>query len=468
MLFTQIEFAFFIITVLLYLFWMKNNTARKGLILVASYYFYAYWDYRFLCLILVSTIVDYSIGLQLTKTLNLTRRRFFLISSLVVNLGILFFFKYFNFFISSFQVILTPLNLNVSTLNIILPVGISFYTFQTLSYTIDVYNKKIEPCTSLLDFAVFVAFFPQLVAGPIVRASHFLPQLRQYVPLTKTNFLEGSRIFVIGMFKKVFVADRLAMFIDPVISNAAAFDGATLWLAMFAYSIQIYCDFSGYSDMAIGISRIMGYDLNINFNFPYIAKSIGDFWRRWHISLSTWIRDYLYIPMGGNRKGQRRTYINTFVAMALCGLWHGAAWTFVFWGIWHGFALIVHRYWQNIKMEKAVLFQGIQFPRIANWGLTMTVVLTGWVFFRAQDFSQAMLILQKMFLLGEGVSWMHPFVLFILILTVLVHVIHDLNITKLHMLPVNAWYTPAILFCLIWLVVLFYPKGFQPFIYFQF
>ncbi len=468
MLFTQIEFGVFFGTILLALVYLKNNTLRKTLILAASYYFYSYWDYRFLSLILISTSVDYLIGMKLGQTNCLSQRRRLLLCSLVINLGILFFFKYCNFFITSFQAALGSLNLNLSTLNIILPVGISFYTFQTLSYTIDVYNRKMEPCTHFLDFAVFVAFFPQLVAGPIVRASYFLPQLQLFHPFTKENIHLGTRIFVVGMFKKVFVADRLAMFVDPVISNVNAFDGTTVWLAMLAYSIQIYCDFSGYSDMAIGISRILGYDLNINFDFPYVAKSIGDFWRRWHISLSTWIRDYLYIPLGGNRLGQMRTYVNTFIAMSLCGLWHGAGWTFVFWGVWHGLALIVNRFWDRIKpvpLEAGFVSVLVSF---LSWATTMMVVVVGWVFFRAIDFAHATTILEKMFTFGAGVSWMHPFVLFVLFGTFLIHILYDFKLTRLHLLPINAWYTPAIVLCFVWLVILFYPKGFQPFIYFQF
>ncbi|HEB42090.1 MAG TPA: MBOAT family protein [Candidatus Dependentiae bacterium] len=423
---------------------------------------------RFLSLIIISTLVDYVVGTCLSKTDTVYKRKLLLILSIVVNLGILGFFKYYNFFVSSLVLLLKPVGFNLKTLNIILPIGISFYTFQTLSYTIDLYRRKIEPEKSLLDFAVFVGFFPQLVAGPIVRAAHFLPQLKSPAVLTGENFVIGFRLFIIGLFKKVFIADRLAMFVDPVFANSGAFDCITTWMAVVAYSIQIYCDFAGYSDMAIGAGKIMGYDLNTNFDFPYLSKSIREFWRRWHISLSTWIRDYLYIPLGGSRKGHVRTYINIMVSMLLCGLWHGAAWTFVFWGGLHGVSLAVSRIWSNFRKtgDRGETYSSV--AALSKWALTMFVVIIGWVFFRSQDFQHAFIVLGQMFNPKPGIMWYQPFVIFILLTTALFHLLQALKLCDFLSLPVKAWYTPAALFSMIWLILVFYPKEFKPFIYFQF
>lgn len=469
MLFTQIEFFVFFMAVLLYLFVVQNNTLRKFFLLAASYYFYSYWDYRFLSLIIFSTSADYLIGNLLFKTVSQYQRKLLLVISLILNLGLLCLFKYYNFFVSSFHLWLAPIGINLRTLDIILPVGISFYTFQTLSYTIDIYRKTLEPSKSFLDFAVFVSFFPQLVAGPIVRASSFLPQLKKTAKLSKDNFFRGFRLFVMGLFKKVFIADRLAAFVDPVFANADAFNYATVWLAVAAYSIQIYCDFSGYSDMATGLARIMGYELNINFNFPYLAQNITDFWRRWHISLSSWIRDYLYVSLGGNRKGVVRTYANLLFSMLLCGLWHGAAWNFVFWGFYHGTALAVHRIFKQLKSgSHKKESERVFIKTIINRALTILFVMVGWVFFRADGFDNAMIILGKMFWLKSGYTWINPFAFFVVIATALFHIIHALKLWEFVKLPVKAWYTPFALFCMIWLSITFYPKGFQPFIYFQF
>ncbi len=299
MLFTQPEFIILAVVVSGRVFFTKSNGPRKVILVIASCYFYACWDWRFLSLIMVTTAVDYAVGRGLDREERPAARRLLLGASLAVNLGILGVFKYCNFFISSMECLLAPLGLNPGTLDIILPVGLSFYTFKTLTYTIDVYRRCIPSCRSIVDYALFVAFFPTLVAGPILRASHFLPQLTGLRTITGESLLAGSRLVIIGMFKKVFIADRLGLFVDPFFANAAAFDTPTAWLAVISYTLQIYFDFSGYTDMAIGISRILGYDVPVNFNFPYLSKSIGEFWQRWHISLSTWIRDYLYIPLAG-------------------------------------------------------------------------------------------------------------------------------------------------------------------------
>ncbi|MHC4871949.1 MAG: MBOAT family O-acyltransferase [Planctomycetota bacterium] len=472
MLFTQIEFLIFLTAVMTFLFTVKNHMARKVVLLIGSYYFYAYWDWRFLSLIIISTAVDYIVGGRLDKTDNVQHRKVLLFISLFCNLGLLFFFKYYNFFIESLQETLTPLfpSANFKTLAIILPIGISFYTFQTLSYTIDIYRRKIKHTDNLLDFALFVAFFPQLVAGPIVRAVEFLPQLKEKRDPSRSRIFAGTQQFLFGFFKKVFIADKLSYFVDEAFANPGAFDCSTTWLAVICYAIQIYCDFSGYSDMAIGTARMLGYDFNVNFNHPYTAVSLDDFWRRWHISLSSWLRDYLYIPLGGNRKGRRRTYINLMLVMLLGGLWHGASWNFVIWGAIHGGGLAITKFARELNNSKNLLKNNL-LNNCIGWTATMFFVLTAWVFFRSSDggTTQALLILKQMFTLGEGVSWLYPFAGFAIPFIIFTHIWNKLKGTELrcHM-PADKWYTAAISFGLIWLLIIFPSNGFQPFIYFQF
>ena len=470
MLFSQIEFIVFLAVIGSFLLAVRHHRARKLFLLAASYYFYAWWDWRFLSLILTSTIVDYFVGRGLRRTTHPGRRKTLLVISLACNLTLLGFFKYFNFFVGSLQTLLAPTGIHLGTLSIILPVGISFYTFQTLSYTIDVYRNKIEPTDDFPDFALFVAFFPQLVAGPIIRASVFLPQLGTPRRLTWTRGLEGFRQFSMGLFKKVFIADRIAVFVDGVFENAGLFDGPTTWLAVLCYAVQIYCDFSGYSDMAIGTARALGYDFPPNFNYPYVARSVTDFWRRWHISLSTWLRDYLYIPLGGNRKGPRRTYLNLMITMLLGGLWHGAAWPFVFWGGLHGGALAVNKWLDSRRPRLHVDEPSRRWTGFAGWGVTMLIVMVAWVFFRSahSGFGQALVLLDRMFVHMGGVAWYHPFSIFALVLVGLGHVLQITRLAYLRDLPVTRGYTPVVCFLLVWLVLIFANSGFTPFIYFQF
>ncbi len=464
MLFSSLEFVTFFCCVLGFLFAVRSNPVRKLFLLAASYYFYAYWDYRFLSLILLSTATDYMVGRALGRTRDVVKRKWLLAASLVVNLGLLGYFKYCNFFIETAAPLLQELGLHVGTLNIILPVGISFYTFQTLSYTIDVYRRRMPVCENPLDFALFVAFFPQLVAGPIVRATHFLPQLRQATRLNSEDLYEGFRRFTFGLAKKVFLADRLAVYVDFVFANHALVDTPTMWLGVLGYTLQIYFDFSGYSDMAIGVARMMGYDLGENFNFPYLSRSFSEFWRRWHISLSSWVRDYLYIPLGGNRGTRLRTCVNLLVTMLVMGLWHGAAWTFVVWGGLHGFGLVV---------ERVVLGREKNRPSrtpaggLLGWGYTMFITVLGWVFFRAQGLAEAWVILEKLFVSGGGISWLHPFVIAVIAATVVMHGVRA-TARMDWLFEKRSWYTPAILLSLLWLTVVFYPTRFTPFIYFQF
>ncbi len=471
MLFSQIEFLIFFVVLLICLRVVKENRFRKIILLGASYYFYAYWDWRFLGLLLITTFADYYIGLQLSKSVVSNRnRRLLMITSLMINLGILAGFKYCNFFISSIQHLLAPLGLHVGTLSIILPLGISFYTFRSLSYTIDIYRRKMEPCATLLDYAVFISFFPTMVAGPIVRASELLPQLACSVRVNYDGVLSGFRSFVIGIFLKIFVADRIAMFTNNVFSNAGVYDSLTVWLAALGYSIQLYCDFAGYSMMAIGASKAMGYEIPENFNFPYLAKNISDFWRRWHITLSSWIRDYVYISLGGSRKGPFRTYINLLLAMSLCGLWHGAAWTFVIWGLFHGLALVAYHIWsrRNQHTGSRQNSSANLFSNGLGRLLTLLMVVVGWVIFRADGFGNASVILGKMFYISAGVAWYSPFVVFMLLSFVLIHFAEKFHWGEYHRLPLSAPYTPTVLFTMIWLCIVFCPKEFAPFIYSQF
>jgi alginate O-acetyltransferase complex protein AlgI len=320
----------------------KIRKLRHVLLLIASYVFYGWWDWRFCLLMLVLTIVAYISALQIDKQRN---SRIFVTIGVVIPLVILGIFKYCNFFIASFTSILGIHN--GGALNIILPVGISFYTFQSLSYTIDVYRKKLSAEKNFSKLALYIAFFPQLVAGPIVRASDFLPQLEEDRNISIDNFQTGIQIFVFGLFKKAVIADWLSVFVDDVFRTPNAFHAISLILAVIAYAIQIYFDFSGYSDMAIGCAKCFGYDFNRNFNLPYLSRNISEFWKRWHISLSSWLKEYLYIPLGGNKKGTLRTYINNMITMLLGGLWHGANWTFVAWGGAHGVALCIHKMYKK-------------------------------------------------------------------------------------------------------------------------
>ncbi|MFK7742646.1 MAG: MBOAT family protein [Planctomycetota bacterium] len=363
---------------------LRKNTARKASLLVASLFFYGCWDWRFLGLILGCAAVDYFCAKRIHACQTAgTKGKRWLTISLCYDLGTLAFFKYFNFFADSATLFLGWLGLPTSpiTLQILLPVGISFFTFQAMSYTIDVYRQNLKPAPSLFDFALFVTFFPQLVAGPIVRASEFLPQLRKARQFKSIDTHGAIAQFLSGFIKKAIVADLVAQPADQVFAAPAEFTAISIFAAVSCYAIQIYCDFSGYSDMAIGTARLLGYELTQNFNFPYFARNITDFWRRWHISLSSWLRDYLYITLGGNRDGRWLTHRNLLLTMLLGGLWHGAGWNFIVWGAIHGIGLIIHKEWQR-------RFQPTSIP-LASRALTIYVVFLAWIYFRAANFDDA-------------------------------------------------------------------------------
>lgn len=386
MLFVEPRFFVFFLAVAALYWSLPGNRPRKLLLLGASYLFYAAWDWRFLSLILASSLIDYLVAWRLDLTERPGTRRVLLTLSLVSNLGLLGFFKYFHFFEDSLVQLLARFGIEMShtTLHIVLPVGISFYTFQTLSYTIDVYRGSLKAERDFLDVALFVAFFPQLVAGPIVRAAEFLPQLSR--PRRREDVAVRSclALFLVGFFKKACVSDNVAPFVDRVFQAPAGFSAMAVWTGVALYAVQIYCDFSGYSDMAIASAGLLGFQLPENFRAPYFATSITDFWRRWHISLSTWLRDYLYIALGGNRRGRVRTYLNLMLTMLLGGLWHGAAWNFVIWGGLHGSGLAFHRRWR----DRPVRWKRLR--ALAGWLLTLGFVLLAWIFFRAESLGRAL------------------------------------------------------------------------------
>lgn len=459
--FAQIEFIVFLAVVVLANARIARPTPRKVLLLAASYYFYAYWDYRFAGLLIFSTLLDYTIGGLLGKIGNRSVRGALLITSLVGNLGLLGFFKYYNFFIDSARTLLGDWGLGDGTLSIILPIGISFYTFQTLSYSIDVYRGKIAPCRSLLDFAVYVAFFPQLVAGPIVRASEFLPQLSRMLIPRPDQVYSGLMQMLRGFVKKVLIADHLATMVDPVFASPELFSWPTVVLAVFAYAGQIYGDFAGYSDIAIGSARLLGFELPENFDHPYLSRSPGDFWRRWHITLSTWLRDYLYIPLGGNRVGPLQTYRNLMITMTLGGLWHGASWNFVIWGVWHGLALCLTRRWPT-DHDCGRFRVGIQ------TAITFAIVLIGWTVFRTATIDQFATLWTQLLVPSPGLLWLPPLPLIALSLMVLEHLIWLSPHRHLLLLPRDRASTPWLVGFAIAALVLFSPSGFRPFVYFQF
>ena len=388
---TLTYFWFFCIVFTVYWFILNKRYKLQNLfLLAASYCFYGWWDARFLILIFISSTADFFIGRAMQNQTITSKRKLLLAICLLFNLGILGFFKYYNFFIESFLAISKSLNVNLSvtTLKIILPVGVSFYTFQSLSYTIDVYRNKIKPTKDYISFLAFVAFFPQLVAGPIERATHLLPQFLKKRQFELETVKSGFRFILWGLFKKMVIADRLAYFVDHVYNSSANYSGVTLIAVAFMFGFQIYCDFSGYSDIAIGSARLLGFDLMQNFRFPYFSKSLQEFWRRWHISLSTWFRDYVYIPLGGNQVSKKRWIFNILITFTLSGLWHGAAATFVIWGFLHGLFLVVESY---IKPDRS--------GKLRNWlgfVATFSFVNLALIFFRSKSLDQSLEIFSRL------------------------------------------------------------------------
>ena len=404
MFFNSFIFFLFLALVLPVYRLMPRQRARAAWLLLASYVFYGYWDWRFCSLLLLSTVVDFYVGRAMFASQDPVVRKRLLWVSCLVNLGILGLFKYFNFFTDSIEQMSTSFGWNVDFLHlkIILPVGISFYTFQTMSYTIDIYRRRLEPTASLLEFALFVSFFPQLVAGPIERARNLLPQIAELGRPTRRQVAEGLVLMSIGYFKKVLIGDAAGRIVDHVFGQPDLYRSPELLAGLVLFSIQIYADFSGYSNIARGLAKLLGVELMKNFEQPYLAANITEFWRRWHISLSSWLRDYLYISLGGNRLGSRRTYLNLMLTMLLGGLWHGAAWTFVVWGGLHGGYLAAHKLMLGDR-RIADRFQWCGPVAAVQWlgavVATNILVLVTWLFFRAESVGQAF------YFLGRFVHW---------------------------------------------------------------
>jgi len=478
MLFNSLEFViFFIIVYGLYLILKHHLKWQNLMLLVASYVFYGAWDWRFLSLILVSTVLDYFCGIKIYQSKNPRRIKLFLLFSIIGNLTILGFFKYFNFFAVSLQNLLNILgfNLNATFFNIILPVGISFYTFQTMSYTIDIYYGKLEPTKNFLDFALFVSFFPQLVAGPIERASHLLPQILSPRKITLQKFYEGCYLIFWGLFLKVFIADNLATIVDPIFGSEPPYNGIKVLLALYAFSFQILCDFAGYSSIARGLGKCMGFDIMVNFNLPYFSTNPREFWQRWHISLSTWLRDYLYIPLGGNRKGKFKTYRNLLITMLLGGLWHGAAWTFILWGVFHGIALTIYRgispLLKKIPSPRYFLASKIWF--FVRVFLFYNLVCFSWLLFRAQSISQVSQMLRALFtnFNAAGAADLGQILLqmvFILFIFVVIQIFQYLRKDQLFIFKTKTYIRSLFYLACFYLIIFYGVTGGHEFIYFQF
>ena len=401
MLFNSIQFLLFF-SIVFVLYFSIPHRFRWVLLLISSYYFYMSWKPEYIILIMISTLVDYIAGIQIHESKTQKRKKIFLGFSILSNIGMLFGFKYFNFFSDSFRDVLSSFSIPLDpfTIKVLLPIGISFYTFQTLSYTIDVYRGQINPQRHLGIFAVYVSFFPQLVAGPIERAKNLLPQFFEEQHFDYQRITDGLKLMLWGFFKKVVIADRLAIVVNTVYGDVGNYTSIHFMIATFFFAFQIYCDFSGYSDIAIGSSQVFGIRLMDNFKRPYFSRSISEFWKRWHISLTTWFKDYLYIPLGGNRVSTSRWYLNIFTVFLVSGLWHGAAWTFVIWGTLHGLYMLFEAITKGIRHDFVKIIGLYNFPKfhqLVQILITFIVVNIGWVFFRANSLSDAVYIITHLF-----------------------------------------------------------------------
>jgi alginate O-acetyltransferase complex protein AlgI len=394
-LFNSINFALFLpVVFILYWFVFKSQRQQNILLLVASYFFYACWDYRFLFLLVFSTLLDYYTGIKMSEARNDKMKKFWFWLSIGINLGFLGFFKYYNFFVTSFADALasTGLHVDVWMLKVILPVGISFYTFHGLSYVIDIYYDRIRPERNFIDYSVFVSFFPLLVAGPIERATHLLPQIQRNRKFNYSTAVDGMRQILWGLFKKIVIADNCAEYVNTIFNHSGDYSGSTLALGAVFFAFQIYCDFSGYSDIALGTARLFGIDLLRNFAFPYFSRDIAEFWRRWHISLSTWFRDYLYIPLGGSKGGTWMKVRNTFIIFLVSGFWHGANWTFIVWGLLNAIYFLPLLLSGTNRTHIGTVAEGRLFPSIKEFlaiAVTFALTVLAWIFFRADDVTHA-------------------------------------------------------------------------------
>lgn len=482
MLFNSIDFAIFLPAVF-FLYWFvskKNLNLQNFIIVISSYLFYGLWDWRFLSLILFSTTIDYYIANKLDYYENKKIRKLLLFISIFINISFLGFFKYYNFFLDNFisTFLFFGIEIKANSLNIILPVGISFYTFQTLSYSIDIYNRKLKPTKNFIAFAAFVSFFPQLVAGPIERATHLLPQFHKKREFDYSKAVDGMRQILWGLFKKIVIADNCAKFANLIFNNHEEYTGSTLVLGALFFAFQIYGDFSGYSDIAIGTSKLFGFNILQNFKLPYFSKNIAEFWKRWHISLTSWFRDYIYIPMGGNRVNNYNKIRNIFFVFILSAFWHGANWTFILWGILHAFYFLINLQIQKIKINIHDFSQHkiiTSLKKIISNGLTFSLVTFAWIFFRAENINHAFsyivnIFSKSLFITPDFNQLKHALICFALVLLML---ICEFITRKLeHPLKFNNYLFPRKLRWLIYLTIILliinYPGEKQDFIYFQF
>jgi len=490
MLFTTIDFVIFFIVILGIIVTIKNRRFQHLFLLAASYFFFYYTSNYLILLLIFSTILDFYIGKHIWKTNDLLHKKILLISSLAVNLGLLGFYKYVDFAILQFNIFGNYFNLtnDISFLNLVLPIGISFYTFQTISYTVDIYRGQLTPSKSFWEFALFVSFFPQLVAGPILRARQFLPQLREkintanvgrirQIVINNSNLKFGITLMALGFFKKMFIADNLAPFVNTIFQDPIGLESFTIIMGTIAFAIQIYCDFSGYSDIAIGAAIILGFKIPINFNKPYFATSPSDFWKRWHISLSSWLRDYLYIPLGGNRNSSSRTYANLIIVMFLGGLWHGASWNFVIWGLLHGIYLAIHRAILNRfpKLKIHPFFKSTP-GKILCILTTQYFVLLAWIPFRVSDFDAMVYSIQKFVFIDfqtentlDFLLTNHKSTIMIMILFVILHFISYKKGNLVESITnVRLLYWSIFLAIIMLSIFFFYIGDTNDFIYFQF
>ncbi|MFA9189937.1 MBOAT family O-acyltransferase [Flavobacterium sp. FZUC8N2.13] len=478
MLFNSIDFAIFLpIVFLLYWFVTKKNLRLQNLLLlVSSYFFYACWDWHFLFLLLFSTLLDYYAGLKMQNSENQRRKRFWFWLSIIINLGFLGVFKYYNFFIETFteSISFFGLKINPGLISVILPVGISFYTFHGLSYVIDIYKNRIKAETDFVDYAVFVSFFPLLVAGPIERATHLLPQIKKERTFDYLKATDGLRQILWGLFKKIVIADNCAEFANQIFNNSAEQSGSNLIVGAIFFTFQIYGDFSGYSDIALGTARLFGIDLLRNFAFPYFSRDIAEFWRRWHISLSSWFKDYLYIPLGGSIGGNWMRIRNTFIIFIVSGFWHGANWTFIVWGALNAFFILPSIIMKTNRNNMETVAQGKLLPtmkELFQMTLTFTLTVFAWIFFRAENISHALTYISGIFSKTLfTVPTIKPLFLFLLIVGFVViewlgreeqYAISKLGFTWKAPLRYVMYYT--LIFAIFW----FAAKG-EQFIYFQF
>jgi alginate O-acetyltransferase complex protein AlgI len=454
----------------IYVFINKNHRIKTVFVTLFSIYFYYKSSGLYFSLLLSTTIIDFTIAKQIFLQKKKTTKTILLLLSILSNIGLLFYFKYTNFIL---EIIAEVSNNKFTPLSIILPVGISFFTFQSLSYTIDVYRNKIKPLNNILDYAFFVSFFPQLVAGPIVKAVDFIPQM--YRPILVTSEMIGKATFLIcsGLIKKTIIADYISInFVDRIFDNPTLYTGLENLVGIYSYALQIYCDFSGYSDMAIGIALLLGYKFNINFDSSYQALNITDFWRRWHISLSTWLRDYVYISLGGNRKGKLRMYFNLFITMIIGGIWHGAGLKFILWGGLHGIGLVIHKSYMNIFNPKK---ENNMFVVILCWILTFHFIVFAWIYFRADSIENAHEILNQIFFHFNGKIFLdfvfgYPIVLTLFSIGYIFHFIpkRSKNFIEKTIIKSPIFLKAIYILLIVFLVVQFKSSEIQPFIYFQF